>query len=198
MERYNDEELLYLVKCDSEMAKRYLLRIYYYRILQWAKPFVKYQYIGMELEDFVQIAMISFWNAIFSYRDDFATSLCTYVKTVVLRRIYSEIELKNERRLYKGKRPISLNDYVSDEDGYTYEEVIEDPSIIYQPRKILEVRETTTQYLTQFENKATEIEKEVMTYFLQGYNEKEIAEKLHIPIKSVYNAVYRGHKKVSH
>ena len=31
----------------------------------------------------------------------------------------------------------------------------------------------------------------------EGYSEKEISEILNIPIKSVYNAVYRSHKKSS-
>ena len=36
-----------------------------------------------------------------------------------------------------------------------------------------------------------------MQYKYEGYSEKEISEILNIPIKSVYNAVYRSHKKSS-
>lgn len=198
MERYDDEELLYLVRCDNEFAKECLLKIYYSYIMQWMMPFARYKYLGIELEDFVQMAMINFWNAILSYRDDLGTSLYAYVKTAVLRRTYTEISLKKENRLLRNKVIISFNEYVNSDDGFLYEEVIEDPSIRYQPRQIFEIKEETTHYLSSFENKATQIEKDVMEYFIQGYNEKEISERLHIPIKSVYNAVYRGHKKVSH
>lgn len=198
MERYDDEELLYLVRCHNEMAKECLLKIYHRHIMRWMMSFVKYRYLGIELEDFVQIAMINFWNAILSYRDDLGTSLYVYVKTSVLRRTYSEISLKKENRLLKNKVTVSFNEYVNSEDGFFYEEIIEDPSIRYQPRQIFEIRESTTHYLGQIEKKATQIEKDVMKYYIQGYSEKEISEKLNIPIKSVYNAVYRGHKKVSH
>lgn len=198
MERYSDEELLYLVRCDNEWARECLLETYYYRILQWMTPFDKYQYLGIELEDFVQNAMINFWNAVVSYRDDVGTSLYAYVKATVLYRTYSEIAFKKGKRLSKDGAIISLNEYINRKDGYLYEEVIEDPAIDYQPEKIFKIRETTTHYLTHLYQKTTPIERAVMDYFIQGYNEKEISEKLDIPIKSVYNAVYRGHKKVSH
>ena len=35
-----------------------------------------------------------------------------------------------------------------------------------------------------------------MKYKKEGYDEVEIAKKLHISVKSVYNAVYRYSKKV--
>lgn len=198
MDRYNDEELLYLTQCHNDDAKKCLFEIYRWRIIQWMKPFAKYQYLGIEMEDFVQVAMINFWNAILSYRSDLEASLSTYVKTVVLRRTYSEIAMKKEKRLLNGKKLISLDEFVGDEDGYVYGEVIEDPTINFHPQKIFEIRETTSQYLTRFDKKATTIEKDVMSYKLLGYDEKEIAKKLNIPLKSVYNATYRGHKKVTH
>lgn len=198
MERYNDEELLYLIQCHNDDAKKYLFDIYRWRIMQWMKPFSKYQYLGIEMEDFIQIAMINFWNAILSYRNDLEASLSTYVKMVILRRTYSEIAMKKEKRLLDGKKLVSFDEYVGDENGYVYGEIIEDPTIKFHPQKLFEIRETTSQYLTHFKSKASIVEKDVMAYMLLGYEEKEIAKKLNIPLKSVYNAAYRGHKKVNH
>ena len=94
--------------------------------------------------------------------------------------------------------PTKVETYVANFHGNLYGEVIEDPTINFHPQKIFEIRETTSQYLTRFDKKATTIEKDVMSYKLLGYDEKEIAKKLNIPLKSVYNATYRGHKKVTH
>lgn len=196
MKRCNDDELLYLVRCGNEYARDYLLEIYYYRIKSWMKSFEGYCYLGYELDDFVQIGMTTFWNAILAYRDDQNTSLCTYVKASIFNRVYNLISFKKERRFIKENRFVSLDEYIEDE-GRSYGEVIGDPAIIYQPERIFAVRETTTQYITTFQNKATPVEKEVMSLKYVGYSENEISKILNIPLKSVYNAVYRGHRKVS-
>ena len=59
------------------------------------------------------------------------------------------------------------------------------------------VKETTNEYFSEIEKSMTFVERAVTQYIYEGYNEKEISEILNIPIKSVYNAVYRSHKKSS-
>ena len=61
----------------------------------------------------------------------------------------------------------------------------------------MKIKESTSEYLSDFEKRMTFVEKAVLQYKYEGYSEKEIAEILNIPIKSVYNAVYRSHKKSS-
>ena len=197
MEHYSDEELLYLVRCGNEDAKEKLYQRYYFRDLGWLKPFKGYRYLGMGFDDLVQIGMINFWNALSTYRDDQNTSLCTYIKMVVMKRCYGEIVNKKEMKMSMQYRFVSLDEEIN-EEGTRYDEVVGDPHIVYQPEKIFTVRETTSEYLTEFEGAATSFEKEVMYYNCMGYSEQEISKILNISLKSVYNAMYRAHKKFNH
>ena len=52
--------------------------------------------------------------------------------------------------------------------------------------------------MLDIESRASLIEKNVLQYRLNGFDEKEISQALNIPLKSVYNAVYRIHKKLNH
>ena len=66
----------------------------------------------------------------------------------------------------------------------------------YHPEMSLMVKEAKTYYSTQIEARTSPRENQVMKYKKEGYDEVEIAKKLHISVKSVYNAVYRYSKKV--
>ncbi|MDE6952612.1 MAG: sigma-70 family RNA polymerase sigma factor [Erysipelotrichales bacterium] len=198
MERYNEEELLYLMHCGSETALECLIEIYYEKIRRWIWSFQFHDYIGLELEDFIQIGMICFLSAIEGYRSDKKTSLSTYVKSAILRRMSSKVALTKDKRIYKEHQLISLDDSIKESEGMRYDEVIEDTSIVYHPQKIFEVREATKEYLYEMSYKASPSEKLVMGYLLEGYNAKEISNILQVPIKSVYNTSYRLHKKSRH
>lgn len=198
MERYDEEELLYLMRCGCEYAQDDLCQIYYRRIMTWIKPFENNDRYGIDKDDLIQMGMINFFNALLLFRDDQNTSLYTYVKNAVMKRTYGFISTRKDKKLYQDFSVISLDDFVGDEDGSRYDEIIEDPKIQYHPQKIFQVRETSSNYLLDIESRASLIEKNVLQYRLNGFDEKEISQALNIPLKSVYNAVYRIHKKLNH
>lgn len=195
MERYSDEELLYLIRCGQDEAKEYLIDKYKRRIYNWIRHF-DYSYLGIEHDDLLQIGLIRFWEGLDLYRSDQNATLYTFSKMIVMQKIKTILRQSVDKYTIKDMQVISLNEMISD-DGLVYEEVIEDEKIIYQPSKILAVKETTNEYLSEIEKSMTFVERAVTQYIYEGYNEKEISEILNIPIKSVYNAVYRSHKKSS-
>lgn len=195
MERYSDEELLYLIRCGQDEAKEYLIDKYKRRIYNWIRHF-DYSYLGIEHDDLLQIGLIRFWEGLDLYRSDQNATLYTFSKMIVMQKIKTILRQSVDKYTIKDMQVISLNEMISD-DGLVYEEVIEDEKIIYQPSKILAVKETTNEYFSEIEKSMTFVERAVTQYIYEGYNEKEISEILNIPIKSVYNAVYRSHKKSS-
>lgn len=196
MERYSDEELLYLVRCGQDDARDYLLRRYKKRIYNWIKH-LDYSYMGIEKDDLLQIGLIRFWEGLDIYRSDQNASLYTFSKIIVMQKIKTVLRQASDRYApLKDVQVISLDELVGNE-GLTYEEIVGDEKIIYQPNKIFQIKEATSEYFTEFEKRTTFVERTVMQYIYEGYSEKEISEILNIPIKSVYNAVYRSHKKSS-
>lgn len=196
MERYSDEELLYLIRCGQDDAKEYLIEKYKKRIYNWIKH-LDYTQIGIENEDLLQTGIIRFWEGIDLYRSDQNATLYTFSKIIVMQKIKTILRQASMKYApVKDLQIISLDEYVGDE-GMRYEEIVEDEKIIYHPSKIFAIKESTSEYLCDFEKRMTFVEKTVLQYKYEGYSEKEIAEILNIPIKSVYNAVYRSHKKSS-
>ena len=196
MERYSDEELLYLIRCGQDDAKEHLIEKYRKRIYNWIKH-LDYSYFGIEHEDLIQIGIVRFWEGLDLYRTDQNATLYTFSKIIVMQKIKTIIRQVSDRHApLKDMQVLSLNELIGD-DGLTYEEVIEDERVIYQPSKIFSIKESTREYMSEFEKRTTFVERTVVQYIYEGYSEKEISEILNIPIKSVYNAVYRSHKKSS-
>lgn len=197
MDYYNDEELLYLIHCGSEPALFLLLEIYYKKIRKWLLPFYKYQYQGVEFDDLVQVAMELLARSLDNYREDSQASLCTFLKVVVLRRVKSYVSSPKHKWTEKMRGQVSLDAYVKDgKDSCRYDEIIGDTCYTFQPASQLMIKEIEAEYLTGFETKASDIEKQVLEYLRTGYDQKEIADLMNISLKSVYNAAYRAYQKL--
>lgn len=197
MERYSDDELLYLMRCGSCEAEEYLYALYYQRVSRWVLPFCYSPHHDFDREDIIQVAMLNFFYIVDSYRSDKQTSLKTYMKKSIYRRLLnyfkpSKIEEKKSEYQF-----FSLDNLVSGEDdSLTYEEMIADPHQSYQPDTCLNVKESSTYYIDKISKLASPIEIQVIYYRSHGLCDEEIADKLNISLKSVYNAAYRYHKKL--
>lgn len=196
MERYiNDDELIYLMRCGSQEAQDILYKSYYRQVARWIRPYCYRCVEGWEFEDYLQFAMATFSGIIDSYRLDQKTSLKTFMKQSIIRRILS-LRRMNKEESCPIYMTISLDSYIGDDRRMRYEEIIGDPIKRDYPDITLKVKEAEIIYNAQIHKKTSLHEREVMAYKKAGFDEKEIADRLDISIKSVYNAVYRYHKKV--
>lgn len=155
-----------------------------------------WSYYGIDIDDYMQMMMVHFERILDSYREDRKASLKTFVKLSLRKRIPSILNAGTDSRIYRENILVSLDEYVSSEEGMRYDEVVEDPKQSYRPEVTLMVKEIENHYQVMIEDKISLREKDVMMYKKLGYNEDEIANILKISVRSVYNAVYRYHKKV--
>ncbi len=193
MESCSDYELLYLLRCGNQDAEKYLYKRYYKLIERWIIPYIRNS--GFEFEDCRQIAVSFLPRALESYRDDLNASLMTFLRKVVIRRLINEIKFRKDGRFYQFTY-ISLDDWIDEYQETRLEEVVADPYQKYDPDKVLVIKETEEYYMGMIETRATDLEKKVVIYKSNGYSHQEIADILQISIKSVYNSLYRYHKKM--
>lgn len=197
MERYNDYELLYLFHCGSDEAKEILYHRYYKLVAKWVQPFLYHGRIhGWEFEDFIQIGMLAFFKAIDSYRDDKQTSLKTFMKGNILKRVISCVRQGHCIEEKINAIEFSLDNWLDEEEQYRYEDVVADPNEDYQPHASLIVKEQSTYYQERIYAVTSPREYQILLYKKASYEEEEIAKKLNITLRSVYNAVYRCSKKI--
>lgn len=196
MDSYSDDELLYLTRCGNPDAQQCLYKRYYQEVSKWVLSFYRYHSQNIAYEDYVQIAMLNFSLLIDGYRHDQKASLKTFMKNAIMNRILSSLRVGKDARFFYQQTFVSLDDFIDSEDKMHYEEIVEDPSYSYRPEKQMIIRERETKYLADMLEKTSEKERTVMLYTHAGYQQQEIAEKLNISIKSVYNAIYRYHKKM--
>ena len=192
----NDDELVYLMHCGSERAREILYRRYYHLVSKWMLTFSYYFVSGYEHEDFIQMAMMGFHDIIDSYRDDQKATLATFMKIALTKRILSLLRVNKDICYRAGTTILSLDNYVDDDKEIRYVDMVVDSHEHYHPEMSLMVKEAKTYYSTQIEARTSPRGNQVMKYKKEGYDEVEIAKKLHISVKSVYNAVYRYSKKV--
>lgn len=190
---YNEQELIYLYHLGSQIALDILLRIYKQ----------KYQSICQNLyldtleisrDDYVQMAMVSFYKSIDNYRFDMNTQVQTYFMHVFIS------SLKTTNRYFRRKKSIPHDKLMSMYDNYHEQMMclnLSSQMTSNEPDKQYALKEEITEYRYAFYEKTSPLERQVFDYYQQGYKLTEIAELLNIDIKTVYNANYRIQKKLT-
>ena len=196
MESYSDDELIYLLRCGNQQAEECLMKRYYNYVYRWLLPYRNSPMPNYDYADLMQIAMMNLPKIIDNYRDDQKTSLRTFAKLAIKRRLASLALKGKDLRLFRHFGCVTLDDYVGTDERMRYEDIIADPYQKHHPEIMLLIKEEQSEYNTRVLERASPLEIEVVNLINQGYNQDEIAKLLKIPIKSVYNAIYRYHKKI--
>lgn len=195
MERYNEEELLYL----SRQGCSYAREVLYELCLQYVSIIIckmNYNFYPLDKEDVAQEAFFSCLKALDKYRNDMECLLKTYLARVIKNKILSMLkkDYREKDRIYKYATYLDAN--ISHTSQLRYDEVVADRSIEYCPQKQLLIKEEQENYQNALQICGSKFEKAVMEYRLQGYSEKDIAIILSVNVKKIYNAMYRLQKKL--
>lgn len=182
-EKYNnlsDEELVKLIRNSDDGAFNKLYERYLPKIRTMTYSF---QGLGYDIDDLVQEATIGFFTAINVY--DFESSAFSTFCYTCMRRMLVALLRKNIR---KKSMPTDLV-------IYTDESFFELPAPD-DPEAEFIAREDFERLQKRIQTELSSTERDVLYYYLSGFDYKDIAFRLKINKKSVDNALQRIRKKL--
>lgn len=167
-----DNELLYLIRCNNNEAKQYLIERYRVRIYGMIKSFVlKRKLKIVNFDDYFQWCFITFLKCLKLCDEEY--NFRNYVKTAVeniLNRIFEQEESYDEI--------LSLEDQVFDRDVYSLDVACDSSSIYFTS----EIKKYLDENLSLLDRKIVDLK-------IKGYKSVEIAKILEINNKEIYKRI---------
>jgi len=188
-----DEEIIEMVhKGDSE-ALDYV--IHKYRSFVRAKA-RSYFLIGADKEDIVQEGMIGLFKAIRDYRDDKSTSFRAFAELCITRQIITAIKTATRQKHIPLNSYVSLDKPVFDEDSdRTLLDMITGSKEL-DPEELIINREEFDHIEYKMTELLSDLERKVLSLYLDGQSYQEISEELNRHVKSIDNALQRVKRKL--
>ena len=145
----------------------------------------KYFLMGGDSEDVIQEGMIGLFKAITTYDSSKGTTFVGYAGRLIEREIISAIRHENSLRQHILHESVLLDT----EEDFAEGESPEDDYID---------EESITELTHEINDKLSNFEREVVEYYLKGYNYIDIAKILNKPSKAIDNALTRIKNKLSY
>ena len=182
----SDEDLALLSKAGDDNAVEELFSRYTGVVKQTARSFFLF---GGDASDVIQEGMLGLYKAVKSYNQQ--SSFKTFASLCIKRNIISAVKSANS------KKHTALNNYVDfssvdSEDGA--ETYLGDTT--FDPAEMFDERESKTELTNKLKNILSELEYNILGYYLDGYSYIEISEKTGRQVKAIDNAVQRIRKKI--
>lgn len=184
-DNFTDEELIARMRAGEKGISDYLMEKYKNLVRKRANALYL---IGGEKDDLIQEGMIGLFKAVRDYQPDKEAAFQTFAVLCIDRQIYSAIQGSNRQK------HMPLNSYISlseeDEEESLGEQWAENPeSIIIDRENARTLAEDISKLLSP-------LEKEVLSYYLDGYNYVKIGEIMGKAPKSIDNALQRIRGKI--
>ena len=189
----DDDELVGLVhKGDSE-ALDYLIQKYRNFVRAKART---YFLIGADKEDIVQEGMIGLYKEIRDFKGDKLSSFKAFAELCITRQIITAIKTATRQK------HIPLNSYVSldkpiydDESDRTLMDVISGAKVL-DPEELMINKEEFDDIEVKMAELLSDLERKVLSLYLDGQTYQEISEELNRHVKSIDNALQRVKRKL--
>ncbi len=190
----NDEQLIHLIREESEDAKDVLYERYKYIIDIELKKYTRMAWaLSYDIKDLQQDALVGFADGINNYREDKAASLSSFIALCVDRRL--QVAIKKAGRL-KNKM---VHEALSLEEEYNsvsqLKELLSDNAENYPLESILK-KENYNELVKDIKNSLSKSEYEVYTYMINDLKYDEIATLLNKNLKQVDNTIQRVKSKI--
>ncbi len=192
-EDLTDEQLVEMARNVDTEALDFLINKY--------KPFVRlkvksYFLIGADKEDIVQEGMIGLYKAIRDFKGDKLASFKAFAELCIKRQIITAIKTATRQK------HIPLNSYVSldkpvfeEESAKTLMDMLTGATID-DPEKLMIHREEFTHLEEKIGEVLSDLERQVLTLYLEGCSYQEISARLDRHVKSIDNALQRIKRKL--
>lgn len=191
-----DEELVFYAKQGSERATEALLKRYRSLVESKARS---YFLIGADHEDVVQEGLIGLFKAIRDFRDERVHKFRPFAELCVTRQIISAVKAATRQK------HLPLNEYVSlyrplqnnynDDTDTNLTDILPDPNALTPEQWILQ-RRIPLAVMRMAREKMSDLEKQVLEFYLDGLSYKEMSEILGRGTKCIDNALQRVKKKL--
>lgn len=180
MRKEDEIKLLQLAQSGSVDAVNELLATHKHLVVSIAR---KYYLIGGDKDDLIQEGMIGLFKAISSFNATQNDNFVVYAMTLIEREIISAIRHANTH----AQQVLSESVLIDNDD-----ELSDNAS----PESDLISEENTIEITHEINKKLSPFERQVVEYYLKGYNYLDIAKFLSRPSKSIDNALSRIKKKL--
>ncbi len=188
-----DETLVEQAQSSDGVALEYLLNKYKNFVRSKARS---YFLIGADHEDIVQEGMIGLYKAIRDFRTDRNASFRAFAELCVTRQIITAIKTATRQKHIPLNSYVSFNRPIYDEESdRTLIDIIAEDRMS-SPEEMLIHREDRAGIETEIVRMLSELEREVLSCYLQGKSYQEIAVDLERHVKSIDNAIQRVKRKL--
>lgn len=186
---YSDELLVRMARDGDEKAEDFLLKKY--------KDFVRskaraYFLVGGDSDDLIQEGMIGLYNAIGHYDESMASSFMTYAAICINNKLISAVSADGRQKNAPLNGYVSIYSSITDETGEeaSLSDVLPDTENI-NPEAIILNEEQEKLTINRLLGKLSTLEKEILSYYMEGMSYSEIAKLIGKTEKSVDNAIQR-------
>jgi RNA polymerase sporulation-specific sigma factor len=191
--QFDDDTLIELVHQGDSEVLDYLIQKYRNFVRAKART---YFLIGADKEDIVQEGMIGLYKAIRDFRGDKLSSFKAFAELCITRQIITAIKTATRQK------HIPLNSYVSldkpiydDESDRTLMDVISGAKVL-DPEELIINKEEFDDIEVKMADLLSDLERKVLSLYLDGQTYQEISEELNRHVKSIDNALQRVKRKL--
>ena len=193
---YNDRELLDLIAEHNEDALQIMYKKYEPYIANQARTFYSSApYVGLEVSDFKQEAMIALTEAMQSYNMNLDVTFFTYATTCIQRRLISSLIGAKRQKHKILNESIPLEQKTNDGVAISLDNFLINDSM--NPEKVVMHADYTEQLFRNLKNELTDFEYQVLELKYNDFSYQEIANLLEKDVKAIDNAFQRIRTKAT-
>ncbi|HLR61779.1 MAG TPA: RNA polymerase sporulation sigma factor SigH [Lentibacillus sp.] len=193
LESLHDDEIIRLIHRGDSRALDFLIHKYINYVRAKART---YFIIGADREDIIQEGMIGLYKAIRDYDGDRLSSFKAFAELCVTRQIITAIKMATRQKHTPLNSYVSLDKPIYDEESDRTLLDILAGSKSFDPQDLLENRERFFDMEGKLSELLSDLEKKVLSLYMDGCTYQEISVKLKRHVKSIDNALQRIKRKL--
>ena len=147
--------------------------------------------MGADREDIVQEGMIGLFKAIRDYKEDKLSSFKAFAELCITRQIITAIKTATRQKHIPLNSYVSLDKPIYDEESdRTLLDVISEAKVT-DPEEMIISQEEYTDIESKISELLSDLERKVLSLYLDGRSYQEISEQLNRHVKSIDNALQK-------
>jgi len=193
LQKLEDEQIVELVHKGDSAALDFLITKYRNFVRAKARS---YFLIGADREDIIQEGMIGLYKAIRDFKEDKLTSFKAFAELCITRQMITAIKTATRQKHIPLNSYVSLDKPIYDEESdRTLMDVISGAKVM-DPEELIINQEKFDDIELKMGEILSDLERKVLSLYLEGRSYLEISEELNRHVKSIDNALQRVKRKL--